>query len=326
MTEARRKVPIGRRLKTAARLVAAVIVAAAGVGALYAADGADIPAPGRHYDTGGVSLYLDCRGAGAPTIVLEAGATGFAETWAWVQADLARDHRVCAYDRAGLGRSGADTRRFDPVVSADRLDHLLAAAGERGPFVMAGHSLGGALALIYAARHPDRTAAVVMIDPPHPELLNRIPLTAADDYRKFAARLRLAARLAPLGVMHAVRPFSDTAATLPPDARRVAAALEVSPSHLRRSYAELIQWPAIQQAFRIALAANHRPLLVLSAGRPTEGRSERFIGAMLVLQHELAVGGQHAVVGAADHYSIVLDRRHATAVARQIRALAKPPA
>ncbi|MBA4094824.1 MAG: hypothetical protein C0489_12170 [Candidatus Accumulibacter sp.] len=268
---------------------------------------------------------MDCRGQGPATIVLEAGATGFAETWSWVQSDLVQDHRVCAYDRAGLGRSTGGSGRFDPVESVDRLDALLTEAGERGPFVIVGHSLGGALALMYAARHPDRTAAVAMIDPPHPDLLGRIPRAAANDYRDFAAKLRLASRLAPLGVMHAVRPFSGPAATLPAEARHVAAMLEVSPSHLRRSYDELSEWPAIQSAFHAALRENRRPLLVLSAGLPTEGRSPAFLAAMQGLQRELAAGGRHAVVPNADHYSIILDRANAARVAAEVRALAATP-
>lgn len=313
---------LSRLLRTAATAAAALLVAGAGLSVLHAADGAPLPAPGAFHQVDGTRLYLDCRGAGAPTIVLEAGATGFADTWSWVQADLARDHRVCAYDRAGMGRSTPDTRRFDPIESVDRLDALLAAAGERGPFLVTGHSLGGALALMYAARHPDRTLAVAMVDPPHPDLLSRIPRAAADDYRDFAGKLRLAARLAPLGVMHAVRPFSGPAATLPPEARRVAAALEVSPAHLRRSYDELREWPAIQAAFRAALHENRRPLLVLSAGAPTADRSDAFLAAMQSLQRELAAGGGYGVVAGADHYSIILERHHAAAVAEQLRRLA----
>lgn len=303
--------------------VVATVAAGAGLGALHAAGDPALPRAQLH-DVGDARLRLDCRGSGAPTIILEAGATGFAESWAWVQADLARDHRVCAYDRAGLGRSAPDTARFDPAVSADRLDRLLTTAGESGPYVLAGHSLGGALALVYAERHPDRTLAVAMIDPPHPELLSRIPRAAADDYVDFAAKLRLAARLAPLGVMHAVRPFSGPAATLPAEARRVAAALEVSPRHLRRSHAELAEWPRIQAAFRQALDDRRHPLLVLSAAEPIAGRDAAFIAAMQRLQRELAADGGHAVITGADHYSIILDRAYARVVARHIRALAAP--
>ena len=314
-----------RLLKTASAVAAALLVAGVGLSVLHAADGDDLPTPGSFHQVDGAALYLDCRGAGAPTIVLEAGATGFAETWSWVQSDLSRDHRVCAYDRAGLGRSTGGADRFDPIESVDRLDALLAAAGEPAPYLMAGHSLGGALALMYAARYPERTAAVAMIDPPHPELLGRIPRAAANDYRDFAAKLRLASRLAPLGVMHAVRPFSGPAAALPADGRHVAAVLEVSPSHLRRSYDELREWPAIQSAFHDALRDNRRPLLVLSAGEATVGRSQAFLTAMQGLQRELAAGGRYAIIPHADHYSIILDRANAGRVAAQLRGLASTP-
>lgn len=312
-------------LRSLAIAVLATAAACAGLGALHAAGDPPLP-PVQLHDVGDAQLRLDCRGRGAPTIILEAGATGFAESWAWVQADLARDHRVCAYDRAGLGRSAPDTARFDPAVSADRLDRLLTTAGERGPFVLAGHSLGGALALVYAQRHPERTLAVAMIDPPHPDLLSRIPRAAADDYVDFAAKLRLAARMAPLGVMHAVRPFSGPAATLPAGARRAAAALEVSPRHLRRSYAELAEWPRIQTEFRRALDDRRHPLVVLSAAEPIAGRDATFVAAMQRLQRELSAGGHHAVVEGADHYSIILDRRYASVVAQHIRSLAEQPA
>lgn len=308
-------------LRSTAVAALAVLAACAGVGALEAATD-EVPAAAKLYDVGDARVHLNCIGAGAPTVVLEAGATGFAETWAWVQADLARDHRVCAYDRAGLGRSAPDDNRFDPAQAADRLDRLLILAGERAPFVVAGHSLGSALALVYAERYPARTRAVAMIDPPHPDLLRRLPRAEADQYVDFAARLRLAARLAPLGVMHAVRPFSGPAATLPPEGRRLAAALEVSPRHLRRSYQELVEWPRIETAFRAALAANDKPLLVLSATRPIEGRGGDFIAAMQSLQHELARGGRHALVDGADHYSIILDPHHARTVAAELRRLA----
>lgn len=314
-----------RSIKAVLAAGAALLVGGVGLGALQASSGGTLPTRGRFHAVGDASLYMECRGRGAPAIVLEAGATGFAETWSWVQSDLARDHRVCAYDRAGLGRSTGGSGRFNPVESVDRLDALLTAAGEPAPFVMAGHSLGGALALMYAARYPHRTAAVAMIDPPHPDLLGRIPRDAADDYRDFAAQLRLASRLAPLGVMHAVRPFSGPAATLPADGRQVAAMLEVSPSHLRQSYEELSEWPAIQSAFHAALRDNRRPLLVLSAGEATAGRSQAFLMAMQDLQRELAAGGRHMVVPGADHYSIILDRANAAQVAAQLRGLAATP-
>ncbi|MFC3714264.1 alpha/beta fold hydrolase [Sphingoaurantiacus capsulatus] len=311
---------LGRRTRAALAAGAALLLAGAGVTALRAGDGA-MPTPGRFVAVGDDALYLDCRGAGSPTIVLEAGATGFAETWAWVQKDLARDHRVCAYDRAGMGRSPGGATAFHPAESADRLDVLLKNAREPGPYLMVGHSLGGALALVYAARHPENTRAVVMVDPPHPDLLSRIPRAAADDYVDFAAKLRLASRLAPLGVMHAVRPFSGPAATLPEEARHAAAIVEVSPDHLRRSYRELAAWPEVETAFRDAMRDNRRPLMVIAAGTPTDGRTPEFLQSMQDMQREIAGGGGFAIVPRADHYSIILDPKSAATVAHAVRVL-----
>src|SRR4051794_29003449 len=54
---------------------------------------------------GGRSLSLNCRGAGRPPVVLEAGFGGNSTNWSAVQPPLSRTTRTCAYDRAGLGNS-----------------------------------------------------------------------------------------------------------------------------------------------------------------------------------------------------------------------------
>ena len=68
-----------------------------------------LPAPyvagGQRFDIGGRALYLDCRGTGTPTVVLEAGSGADSSTWAAVHDELAATTRTCAYDRAGRGRS-----------------------------------------------------------------------------------------------------------------------------------------------------------------------------------------------------------------------------
>ena len=63
-------------------------------------------------DIGGRSLYLECRGQGSPTVILEAGAGGRADVWSrdleepegtrtMVLPGVAAFTRVCAYDRPG---------------------------------------------------------------------------------------------------------------------------------------------------------------------------------------------------------------------------------
>ena len=86
-------------------------------------------------------------------------------TWRFVQAEIASFTRVCAYDRAGLGFSDVGQRPSDVANMADDLSRLIAAADVAKPFVLVGHSLGGATAVLYAATHPDDLAGVVLVEP-----------------------------------------------------------------------------------------------------------------------------------------------------------------
>src|ERR671936_2115301 len=58
----------------------------------------------------GHAMYYRCEGSGHPTVVLEAGSPDTSAVWQWVEPALARVTRVCAYDRAGLGRSAPAPR------------------------------------------------------------------------------------------------------------------------------------------------------------------------------------------------------------------------
>jgi pimeloyl-ACP methyl ester carboxylesterase len=118
---------------------------------------------------GDVSLYLDCRGAGSPTVVLESGAGSGAAQWSAIHDQVATLSRTCAYDRAGIGASKARGPHTLAESAAD-LRAVLEAAGERRPFVIVGHSLGGAYARVFAAEHRDATAALVLLDSFDPDL------------------------------------------------------------------------------------------------------------------------------------------------------------
>jgi len=66
------------------------------------------PVPGQKIDVGGYSLYIECAGTGSPTVILETGgpsASLQSPGWLAMRAAVAAEARVCAYDRADLGRS-----------------------------------------------------------------------------------------------------------------------------------------------------------------------------------------------------------------------------
>ncbi len=122
-------------------------------------------------DIGGRALFLSCTGAGAPTVVLEAGSGSGADTWAEVQPEIARFTRVCSYDRAGLGQSDpAPTGVRTIQDTVDDLHALLEAADVSDPVVLAGHSLGGLMVRLYASQYPDDVSGLVLVDGMPPDL------------------------------------------------------------------------------------------------------------------------------------------------------------
>ena len=125
------------------------------------------PAPGRLVDVGGWKLHLNCTGeahASQPTVILEAGLGDFSVEWSLVQPGVARFARVCSYDRAGDGWSdiGPHPRTFRQIVY--ELHTLLERAGERGPFVLVGHSYGGWLVRQYQSTYPSEVAGLVLVE------------------------------------------------------------------------------------------------------------------------------------------------------------------
>jgi len=127
---------------------------------------------GEMIDIGGRRLHLIAEGppSDEPTVLLEAGAFGFSADWGAVQQRLAAaGWRVLAYDRAGLGASDPGPEPRDGQAVIDDLDALLAAIGERGPFIVVGHSMAGLYLRLFAGRHPDAVAGLVLVDATTPE-------------------------------------------------------------------------------------------------------------------------------------------------------------
>jgi pimeloyl-ACP methyl ester carboxylesterase len=127
------------------------------------------PAPGRLVSLGGHSLHIRCVGpeAGGTTVVLEAGAGDYSNRWSAVQNLLGPRVRSCAYDRAGLGWSEAGPTPQTLQQNVLELHALLDEAKVPGPIVLAGHSLGGLIARLYAERYSAAVIGVVLVDALH---------------------------------------------------------------------------------------------------------------------------------------------------------------
>jgi pimeloyl-ACP methyl ester carboxylesterase len=118
---------------------------------------------GSMVDIGGRSLYLDCRGQGSPTVILEAGLTSDTTSWDDVFDPIAGFTRVCAYDRANNGRSD-DVGLHSGDQSVTDLEELLAAKKIDPPYVLVAWSFGGPISRLFAARDPEDVIGMVLVD------------------------------------------------------------------------------------------------------------------------------------------------------------------
>jgi pimeloyl-ACP methyl ester carboxylesterase len=223
---------------------------------------------GELVDIGGRQLRLVCQGpkaSTAPVVWMEAGAFSGAADFAAIQQKLsAKGMRSCAYDRAGMGWSdvGPAPRDGDAIV-AD-LERLVAASGERGPFILMGHSMAGLYVRQFALRNPDKVAGLVLLDAVTPEMI------AQPGAERFIERMTGLARLgAVTGGLGLKAPlyFMGDRIGLPPAGRAEKRRGFVSARQSRTAYAEVLSWRAAAAQAAAAGELNPAwPVAVITAG------------------------------------------------------------
>jgi pimeloyl-ACP methyl ester carboxylesterase len=145
-------------------------------------------------DRDGVGLGYDDAGHGGPPILLVHG-WGTDRGMMKSLFDWAREsRRVLAVDLRGFGESDAPDQSYTIRGYSDDLSFIASRVGLQQPIVV-GHSMGGLVALDFAACHADQVSAVVVLEPMAiaPELLAGLrPILAgvrADGYREVVAGL-----------------------------------------------------------------------------------------------------------------------------------------
>jgi pimeloyl-ACP methyl ester carboxylesterase len=123
------------------------------------------PPPGRLVQVNGRRLHMWCKGTGSPTVVVLPALGTASIQWASIQRALAPATRVCLYDRGGLGWSEHAPGPRTASDLADELHELLVAADILPPYILVGHSFGGLIARLYAARHRHQLAGLVRSAP-----------------------------------------------------------------------------------------------------------------------------------------------------------------
>jgi pimeloyl-ACP methyl ester carboxylesterase len=293
-----------------AAVVAVGLVLAAGCGSssTQAEGGEDRPDTAGLVDLGnGRSIHMECRGSGGPTVVLVTGLGERADNFMITSADPTSDEwsvfpavagftRVCAYDRPGttiLTDDGFELSRSTPVEvpatvgdSAEDLDLLLRASGEEGPYVLAGHSLGGPIVRLYAAAHPDDVAGIVFIDALSENLGDGLTAAQVESFEQLNSS---ASQGRPPG---SEETFYSTAVV--PLLRDVPAAPDVPTIILTAD-----QWPLTAEVVEAGRAAGTLPEFV------TVELADALWASQLVAQDVLAAkfpGAQHITETDATHY------------------------
>jgi len=116
--------------------------------------------------TDGATIHVRVGGKG-PAIVLLHGFGDTGDMWAPLAENLARDHTVIVPDLRGMGMSSHPASGYDKRTQAGDVRAVLTQLGvDRA--VVVGHDIGTMVAYAYAARYPDKTVRLIVMDAPVP--------------------------------------------------------------------------------------------------------------------------------------------------------------
>lgn len=115
-----------------------------------------------------IAYRLEGQGTG-PTVVLQSGLGDGQQVWAELLPRLSARHPVFSLDRPGYGGSPRSAGPRDPCTQARELRASLQAAGLAPPYLLVGHSIGGLYQHAFARLFPDEVAALLLIEPTHPQ-------------------------------------------------------------------------------------------------------------------------------------------------------------
>ncbi|MEM9931672.1 MAG: alpha/beta hydrolase, partial [Bacteroidota bacterium] len=281
--------------------------------------------PGEIIDMGTHQMHIHRTGEKnhKPTLVLETGQALPTEHYHWLSEGLKDSLRVFRYDRAGIGYSELSHTPRDPETIARELHELLEVAGEKPPYIMAGHSFGGLYIRVFTQLYPDEVDAMVFIDASHPDQRERFNRPDPKDVSWMLSGMAL---LADAGVMALFDRLNGSILyvdELPKEVNERFYDYTLNGTYYR-GFREENRWDksAYQQA-RTTKDFGDLPIRVFSAGQRYDGTKAKPL--WLELQREIAglsTNGKQVTV-AGHHNSIYTTKENADLICAEILRLAK---
>jgi glycerol-3-phosphate dehydrogenase len=232
----------------------------------------------RTVDVGGPVHFADFGGSGS-RLVLVHGLGGSHANWLAVAPRLAQRAQVIAPDLPGFGRTPPAGRSAHVAANRECLHRFLAAFGQ--PVVLVGNSMGGLIAMMEAALHPENVAGLVLVAPAQPlaagtridrEILLAFAIYSIPWVGEWYLRRR-AARLGPEGfVREVLRLLCVDPSRVPDDVRR---------AHVALTAERFTTMPAANQTF---LQAARSLLGILRRRRLYDEMVARIVAPTLLIQ------------------------------------------
>jgi 3-oxoadipate enol-lactonase len=204
-----------------------------------------------HITVEGVRLNVICTGSGAPVVLLH-GFPFSHHIWDAQIETLARTSRVIAPDLRGMGESGAPPGPYlMENLASDVAGILDALEVERAS--IAGHSMGGYVALAFFRMFAERVSSLALV-------CSRVE---ADDPQTAQARMRLADRLEREGMQPALDAYLPRVLAPGAPAQTVAAAAGIMRAQNARGAAAMLRGAALRASSEDLLDELTLPVLLV---------------------------------------------------------------
>lgn len=185
-----------------------LIILSIPIGAAYQAIATSIedrlfPPPGKLVEVDGIQLHIYCQGEGSPTVVFESGMGNSGYSFLNIHKEIASHTRVCLYDRPYMGWSWPGSQMYLGDQIPSHLHTLLEAAGEKPPYLLVGHSLGGVYIRSFYHLYPDEVIGMVFVDSAHENEMAFYPAPEGSTPDYFSTMMDFCEFIAGVGVLRA---------------------------------------------------------------------------------------------------------------------------